>query len=323
MAAQRSMSQRSPPYSWMQLTNSTYSNEPVNIAESRTETGEDSVGNYTLRDARSHSVNSVSPLIDSNPAWGCPTVSSPARTTNCTEEHPSSDSTLGLQKSIPYEDDNKSLSALPNLPPVRHQSRDKLKVHISRYGWWWEVSSILVALLCTTAIITILTFVDQKPIASWRLPIQPNSLVSIFSTIAKSALLVSVAECLGQLKWDHFGKPEPLSDIQVFDGASRGPWGALVFLGKMRTGASLGSIGAFITLVLLTFEPFTQQVIQFGTRNAMLANETGFVSYSHSLNGDQLLSFGGKKDGKSAHVLTFLTSTDDNIPVRSSRYFSS
>ena len=62
-------------------------------------------------------------------------------------------------------------------------------------------------------------------------------------------------------------------------------------------------MGAFITLILLTFEPFTQQVIQFGTRNAVLANETGFISYSHSLNTGQLVNSGYKKNGESAHVL--------------------
>jgi len=200
MVARTSISQRSPPYSWMQLTSSTSSNEPVNIVGTRSTTGEDAARSYTSREARSHSVNSVSPLIESNQAWGSPTVGSPARTPNSMEERPSSDSTLSLQNSTPYKGDKKSLSALPNLPLDHIPSRDKLKVHISRYGWWWEVSSILVALSCTTVIIIILAFVDQKPIASWRLPIQPNSLVSIFSTIAKSALLVSVAECLGQLK---------------------------------------------------------------------------------------------------------------------------
>ncbi|KAF1996400.1 hypothetical protein P154DRAFT_443513, partial [Amniculicola lignicola CBS 123094] len=100
------------------------------------------------------------------------------------------------------------------------------------FGWWWEVSSIFVATICTCLSMTVLFYTDGKALTEWKLPIQPNSLIAIFSTIAKSALLVPIAEGLSQLKWTYFEVPEPreLAQMQVFDDASRGPWGALVFL---------------------------------------------------------------------------------------------
>ncbi|KAF2875202.1 hypothetical protein BDV95DRAFT_459597, partial [Massariosphaeria phaeospora] len=52
------------------------------------------------------------------------------------------------------------------------------------------------------------------------------SLVVVFSTIVKTALLFLLAECLGQLKWMYFEKrPRTLNNLEIFDGASRGPWG--------------------------------------------------------------------------------------------------
>ncbi|KAF2033506.1 hypothetical protein EK21DRAFT_37841, partial [Setomelanomma holmii] len=75
------------------------------------------------------------------------------------------------------------------------------------------------------AIVAVLARVDDSPIARWPYPIQPASLVAIFSAIAKSALLIPIAVCLSQLKWSYFEQPRELGYMQVFDDASRGPWG--------------------------------------------------------------------------------------------------
>ncbi|KAF2797187.1 hypothetical protein K505DRAFT_226392, partial [Melanomma pulvis-pyrius CBS 109.77] len=142
--------------------------------------------------------------------------------------------------------------------------------------WWWELSGVLVGVICTTLTATILFLLNGKSLNLWTLPIQPNSLVAIFSTIAKSALLVSIGECISQLKWMHFDdvRPKALSQIQVFDDASRGPWGSLVLLWKTRKSFNraesppvLALLGAAITILMLAFEPFAQQVIGFSTRN--------------------------------------------------------
>lgn len=113
---------------------------------------------------------------------------------------------------------------------------------------------------------------DGKPMWKWTLPIQPNSLVAVFSTIAKSALLYPLAECLGQLKWVYFKKPRVLSQMQTFNAACRGPWGATVFLWKTKGTVMLASMGALITIFMLGFEPFAQQVIQFSSQLTPLPN---------------------------------------------------
>ncbi|KAI5862202.1 hypothetical protein GGS23DRAFT_597817 [Durotheca rogersii] len=60
------------------------------------------------------------------------------------------------------------------------------------------------------------------PLRSWWLPIQPNSLIAVLTTVAKTAMMVAVASCLDQLKWRHFtASRKRLVYLQLFDDASR------------------------------------------------------------------------------------------------------
>lgn len=168
-------------------------------------------------------------------------------------------------------------------PPAPRQKQTVIETlkRISRLSWWWEASAIVLSITCTCLIIAILVSMHDKPLTEWKLPIQPSSLIAVFSTIAKSALLVPVAECISQLKWIYFENPTRLSQLQTFDDASRGPWGSLMFLTQAHT-TSMASIGALITLLALAFEPFAQQVIEFPSRNAVLTNLTGSVASSNA-----------------------------------------
>jgi hypothetical protein len=155
-------------------------------------------------------------------------------------------------------------------------------------------------MLCIGLTIAILLYIDDKTVGAWKLAIQPNSLVAVFSTIAKSALLVPVAECIGQLKWIYFDSTEPktLAHLQAYDEASRGPWGSLGLFWKTRGAASAFALaGAFITILMLAFEPFAQQVVSFSTRDAALHNMTGSVSAVMSLSGPNTEAALGGNEG--------------------------
>lgn len=142
-----------------------------------------------------------------------------------------------------------------------HEIRTIRNRQRNRFGWWWEITAALLTVACTVLIMVILFSMDGKPLARWRYRfIQPNSLVAIFSTLAKSSLLFPIAECLGQLKWSYFEKPRPISHLQRFDSASRGPWGAVLLLWEVKGRAIVASLGAVVTVMLLVFEPFAQQV---------------------------------------------------------------
>lgn len=149
-------------------------------------------------------------------------------------------------------------------------------------GWWGEIVSFALALCCTSLILVILIFIHDRPLDIWPLSIQPNSLVAIFSTITKSALSYPVAECLGQLKWHHFEKTRALGQMDVFDKASRGPWGAFRFIFDIKGGTRLASLGSLITVLMLGFEPFTQQVIRFSPRRVPVQSMSGSITKATS-----------------------------------------
>lgn len=148
------------------------------------------------------------------------------------------------------------------LPGAKKQSWLKI--------WLWEILSAIFSLLCVGAVVVILIYMDGKLLEDWEFSISPNSLVSVFMTLAKTAMLVIVAESIGQLKWSYIQeKAHPMSDLCSFDEASRAPWGATKLVWKIRWHAIAASAGGLITVASLAMDPFTQQVIgtQSTTRN--------------------------------------------------------
>ena len=101
---------------------------------------------------------------------------------------------------------------------------------------WWikELSALLISLLSLLCIILTLRIYDGRPLPKWPLSITINSMVSIFSTIMGMTLLVPLTEGISQAKWLWFRNYHPLSDMEVYDRGSRGPWGALEMLWIVR-----------------------------------------------------------------------------------------
>lgn len=112
--------------------------------------------------------------------------------------------------------------------------------------WWvWELFACFV---CTAAFLGMVGFLapyDQKPVPNWVLAqnfkghtlgfsVSINSILSIFSTIVKSSLLIPVAAGISQLKWLWFSDGHKLSDFQLFEAAKGGPLGSILILWNMR-----------------------------------------------------------------------------------------
>lgn len=101
--------------------------------------------------------------------------------------------------------------------------------------WWtWELCAILTSLISLAAIVLVLLLHEGRPLPDWPWSITINSLVSIFATIMSGTMLVPVAAGIGQAKWHWFQKDHALSDIEIYDQASRGPWGALKMVWQIR-----------------------------------------------------------------------------------------
>lgn len=142
------------------------------------------------------------------------------------------------------------------------------------FGWWWELGAMSVGTICMCMTVAILSYMNGRSLRAWGLPIQPNSLIAVFSAITKSALLVPIAECISQLKWIYYDKPRsrPVSQVQYFEDASRGPWGSTVLFWKTREAPPLlALLGAGLTIIMLLFEPFVQQVLDFPSHMTLVS----------------------------------------------------
>lgn len=157
-----------------------------------------------------------------------------------------------------------------------HRSRvdanKALRGLIRKVPWWktWRleiIGSILSIAFMTTAIM-ILWVINDKPRSFWAIRrITPNTFLSLFVTMSKSMMLLTVAEGISQLKWTYFQKSERrLADFQVFDDASRGPLGALKVFWSLKARTLLATIGALLILLALAMDPFAQQVLSFPMR---------------------------------------------------------
>lgn len=70
----------------------------------------------------------------------------------------------------------------------------------------------------------------------------------------------------------HFNKPHKLSDMDLYDNASRGPLGSLFFLWGIPV--SFGALGSFITIIALALDPFAQQLVSYPSRQVSTGNNT-------------------------------------------------
>ncbi|KAH7083222.1 hypothetical protein BKA63DRAFT_502502 [Paraphoma chrysanthemicola] len=161
--------------------------------------------------------------------------------------------------------------------------------------WLLEIVSWFISAICMGAIIASLIVLQDKPASKWPFDgvgLTLNAFVSILSRIAGAALLLPVAEALGQLKWIWFvkGDSKKMWDFEMFDNASRGPWGALLLLIHTK-GKTIAALGALVTIFALALDPFFQQVVAFPERWTLekaTSSISRAVRYEPPLNNDYL-----------------------------------
>ncbi|KAJ5531302.1 hypothetical protein N7527_004695 [Penicillium freii] len=162
-------------------------------------------------------------------------------------------------------------------------------------SWAWEIGSATLAVVGLVLLVAFLVTINDTPYATWQYTVSPNTVVSIIVTITKAAVMVSVSSCLGQLKWNLFQNPAPLYHMQVIDQASRGPWGSLEVLLRGIFGSKTGSltyVGASLTVLALTVDPFAQQILTFPPRTVTTQNATVFVQTSQLWDSQASVGYG-------------------------------
>ena len=129
--------------------------------------------------------------------------------------------------------------------------------------WWVEISSCVFALLTMIAIVATLYPHQGKPLPQWPYHLSVNTLLSIYTAVLKGSIITVVSECIGQFKWKWFRQERPLIDLNIYDEATRGPLGALKILWLLRLRDGLSSTGALVAILVLTVDPFTQQLVRY------------------------------------------------------------
>lgn len=136
-----------------------------------------------------------------------------------------------------------------------------LRKFIRETVWLKEILSLLVSIFALAAIVAVLVTYHDKPLQQLPSSISVNSLVSIFTSIFKAAMLLPITEGISELKWLWFAAPRLLSDLDCFDAASRGPLGSFKLFRSYQS--TLACLGALIIIFCVGIDPFTQQILHY------------------------------------------------------------
>jgi hypothetical protein len=112
----------------------------------------------------------------------------------------------------------------------------------------------------SSGIIATISRTDGEPLSQWPLHLSVNTLIAAFSVLIKASCALVLAEGISHTKWTSFRQPQSLRSFQAHDLASRGPWGAAILL-RHDLGRSVASLDAFVTILILFLEPFSQQIV--------------------------------------------------------------
>ncbi|KAI0096656.1 hypothetical protein GGR51DRAFT_26104 [Nemania sp. FL0031] len=167
------------------------------------------------------------------------------------------------------------------------------------WWWWWEIGSLVLALASLATLLGILAGYNGVALTNWTFFLQPNAAISILTTTIKTAIMLSISMCFSQLKWHHFSStPRRLDDLQIIDDASRGPWGSLIILLRMRSRSFLVIGLSIATLVALTIEPTTQQLLTFPSRDTELKGVKAEIGVAYNFDAKTYQELNSKTYGR-------------------------
>lgn len=141
--------------------------------------------------------------------------------------------------------------------------------------------------MCLAAIIAIFWNMDNKPLSAWNSIVSLNAAILILITAHGAALMHGVGNFIGQIKWLYFEEGvNKLKKLQKFDEASRGPWGAFMFLATVKP--NLATLGALITIARFALSPLTQQVVKI--EQQLVPKGNAVFGYAHEYNRGLILA---------------------------------
>ncbi|KAI0130352.1 hypothetical protein BJ170DRAFT_681805 [Xylariales sp. AK1849] len=178
---------------------------------------------------------------------------------------------------------------------TKDRERPRLYVRWFEDGWGFEIISTVFGIALIVALCLVLRSYDGEPVPSFgsvlSTSITLNTVVSILISLAIPALLLSVGESIGQLKWMWYSdRDRSLEDLISFDKASRGVLGGAKFLWKLRA-RPIASLGAVLMIVQLAIGPLAQNGLQYPSEPTSFADSPDAlapIARQHREGGQQL-----------------------------------
>ncbi|KAK9774088.1 hypothetical protein AB5N19_06921 [Seiridium cardinale] len=157
--------------------------------------------------------------------------------------------------------------------------------------WKWQATQLLIAFGTLASIISVLDRLSGEQQPKWLQGFTLNSLIAILATLLRGTLVTVVEGVISQLKWDWFQMDRPLIHLEAYERASRGPWGALRYMYRIR-GLNLATVGALITVISMAIGALTQQAIRSVacSRPLLLGDNAAYVPVAQTLSNDGILS---------------------------------
>uniref|UniRef100_A0A8H7N2X7 Uncharacterized protein n=1 Tax=Bionectria ochroleuca TaxID=29856 RepID=A0A8H7N2X7_BIOOC len=151
-------------------------------------------------------------------------------------------------------------------------------------AWAGEIIWSFLAVLLFLTLIIILTLYDGRPMPKWPMGLTLNTVIAILATISRAFTVIPITEGLSQLKWNWLAlRKRPLRDLYIFDQASRGPWGSLILIPKMRGRfMSLAILASFILVSGLITSFLTQSTIAYESRSVLKHTEVPSAPFAQS-----------------------------------------
>lgn len=128
-------------------------------------------------------------------------------------------------KSADVHDDTETIHATKARPCLQSGN-------IILKAWKLEFLCCFVALVLFVVVVIIVYMHNGHELSSWRAPIAMSSLLSFISSAIRALLSITLGVGISQLKWHHFDKTKPATELVVYDEASRNIFG---IFGLLRT----------------------------------------------------------------------------------------
>ncbi|KAK0101354.1 hypothetical protein ONS95_006529 [Cadophora gregata] len=163
---------------------------------------------------------------------------------------------------------------------VEQQSQSRLLGAVK--DWKVETFCCVFGIVSLGAIAATLAPFQNRPLPQLPYEISLNSLISLYVIMLKTAMFVILCSGLGQLKWTWFSRTRPLQDLERFDEASRGAWGAVKLIFSLRGRNLLVTLGALITVIAIAIDPFAQQIVKYSSCEQISTISQGFIPRTNS-----------------------------------------